>query len=430
MSVMLLVVFPIIGITISNAYKNHMLGSIESRLKAYSYSILSVAEVDQGEVFMPDQLLEDQFNISQSGLYASITQTQLSPKEIWTSESLIALTVPNEMQFPALGQSLFYTVTLDREKHFVYSFSVSFEASQASIPFTVNIISNQKEFNNNIQAFEKQLMVAMLFLMFVVLAFQIIWLLLTLRPLSLLKTEIIAIEKGESDRFDKQYPLELKQVTKQLNALLQSEQAQRTRFRNALSDLAHSLKTPLAVIQSQSDISETTKSQLAVVNNTIEHQLKKAQSAGQAAWHVGICVLEVSSKLVSSLEKIHHDKALDINIDCPQKATFKGDETDLMEILGNLLDNACKAASSQVTMLVDYKDSRLTIAIEDDGPGIDEEMAETIFSRGVRADTYDSGHGIGLAIVRDLCDSYHGKLTLTRSHSLGGACFKVIFNDR
>lgn len=407
-----------------------MLGSIESRLKAYSYSILSVAEIDQGDVFMPEQLLEDQFNIGQSGLYASITQSGLTPAEIWTSESLLALTIPNEMKFPEVGQSLFYAITLDREKHFVYSFSVSFEAEQISVPFTVNIISNQQEFNNNIQAFEKQLMIAILFLMFVVLAFQVMWLLLTLRPLSRLKTEIKAIEHGDSDRFNNKYPLELEQVTQQLNALLQSEQAQRARFRNALSDLAHSLKTPLAVIQSQTDISETTQSQLSVVNNTIEHQLKKAQSAGQAAWHVGVNVLDVSTKLVNSLEKIHHQKALKIQVNCHGEAMFKGDESDLMEILGNLLDNACKAAQNQVSLSVSPKNGKLVMSVEDDGPGVDAELSETIFSRGVRADTYESGHGIGLAIVRDLCDSYQGKLLIEASETFGGACFKVIFNER
>lgn len=407
-----------------------MLGGIESRLKAYSYSILSVAEVDQAEVFMPDQLLEDQFNISQSGLYASITQSGLTPAEIWTSESLLALTIPNEMKFPEVGQSSFYTITLDREKHFVYSFSVSFEAEQASVPFTVNIISNQQEFNNNIQAFENQLMIAILFLMFVVLAFQVMWLLLTLRPLSRLKTEIKAIEQGASDRFNNKYPLELEQVTQQLNVLLQSEQAQRTRFRNALSDLAHSLKTPLAVIQSQADISETTQSQLSVVNKTIEHQLKKAQSAGQAAWHVGVSVLDVSTKLVNSLQKIHHQKALKIQVNCQDEAIFKGDESDLMEILGNLLDNACKAAQDHVSLSVSRQNGKLMMSVEDDGPGVDSQLSEAIFSRGVRADTYESGHGIGLAIVRDLCDSYQGKLIIEDSEILGGACFKVIFNER
>ena len=109
--------------------------------------------------------------------------------------------------------------------------------------------------------------------------------------------------------------------------------------------------------------------------------------------------------------------------------TFKGDEADLLELLGNLLDNAYKAAKSKIILTIKRQDSRLVIIVEDDGIGIDANKVSSILERGVRADTYQAGHGVGLAIVRDLVTSYHGELTITASEQLAGTQFTLIFSD-
>jgi two-component system sensor histidine kinase PhoQ len=194
-----------------------------------------------------------------------------------------------------------------------------------------------------------------------------------------------------------------------------------------LSDLAHSLKNPLAVIQSQQDISASAGEQLTLINNIIEHQLKRAQSAGQSSWHLGVKIKPVVDKLISTLAKIYHDKNLSFAVNVDASAIFKGDEADLMEILGNLLDNACKAAKQKIAISVISSAKILTIEIADDGAGIEASQREIILSRGGRADTYQAGHGIGLAIVNDLVSSYQGQLTISNSTTLNGAVFTLVF---
>jgi len=216
-------------------------------------------------------------------------------------------------------------------------------------------------------------------------------------------------------------------VTEQLNLLLSAEQKQRQRYRNALSDLAHSLKTPLAVIQSQQQLSQLTIEQLGVINSMVDHQLRKAQSAGQSSWHLGTKIAPIANKLISSLEKIYQDKAINFTVNIASEAVFRGDEADLLEVLGNLLDNACKAAKTKISLKVTDEKKVVQFIIEDDGCGIAEALRQDILQRGTRADTYQHGHGIGLAIVRDLVDSYQGSITIEESSSLTGAKFILNF---
>jgi two-component system sensor histidine kinase PhoQ len=265
---------------------------------------------------------------------------------------------------------------------------------------------------------------------FVILLFvvvQIIWLLWTLKPLSRLSQELISVEQGKKNAIEQDYPYELQQVTSQLNILLQTEQNQRKRYRNALSDLAHSLKNPLAVIQSQSELSTATTEQLTLLNQMIEHQLKRAQSAGNSAWHLGIEIEPVVDKLIATLAKIYRAKNITFNSDIKEGLTFKGDEADLMEMLGNLLDNASKAANSQVFIRGSYRNKKVVISISDDGKGVEPSMRKRILQRGLRADTYQHGHGIGLAIVRDLVTSYQGQLSISQCEKLSGALFVITF---
>jgi two-component system sensor histidine kinase PhoQ len=265
----------------------------------------------------------------------------------------------------------------------------------------------------------------MLMLVFIVL--QLVWLKWSLTPLTTLKTELIDIEQGRTEALSAVYPKELELVTRQLNTLLKTEQSQRKRYRNALADLAHSLKTPLAVIQSQGDLTAASQQQLNSINAMVEHQLKRAQSAGQFSWHLGIAIAPSVKKLTDGLAKIYRHKNLDITVALEEKLIFKGDESDFLELLGNLLDNACKAAKLKVKLSAYRQSSLLIVQVEDDGCGIDESQRQKILQRGIRADTYEQGHGIGLAIVRDLVASYQGQMLIGDSDALGGAKFTLTF---
>jgi two-component system sensor histidine kinase PhoQ len=431
---MTIVMLPVIGLTLTNAFDQQLSIAMKNELTAYSYSILTVAEVDNNELLMPEYLLENQFNISQSGLYALINSRpnkNFSAETLWQSQSLLTLPLQalsaGLIPSPKIGENIFSVITLEGKKHLLYSFSVSFSDNAQPFPITLHLIKDQKEFLLALSDFKQQLWSWLIFLMLVFIVIQVAWLLWTLKPLKVLAHELTTIEQGKKNTLDAHYPLELQRVTSQLNTLLLTEQNQRKRYRNALADLAHSLKNPLAVMQSEASLSKQVHQQISLINNIIEHQLKRAQSAGESSWHLGVEVKPLLDKLIASLMKVYQDKQLRFNVNVDNKALFKGDEADLMEMLGNLADNACKAAKSTVAVTVKVNNKQLTITVEDDGVGIESSQQQAILARGTRADTYHAGHGIGLAIVRDLVSSYQGQLSLSTSTSLGGAAFILIF---
>lgn len=420
-----------------------MLRSVENELSAYSYAILAVAEVENKNLLMPEQLIQTQFNINDSGLYAYISKqnniktskqsaAELIDEPLWRSQSLLTVNLPNTLPKPVAGlitgNKAFTTLELNSKPHFIFSYAVSFTEAENNFPLVVHIIRDKQNFLTFIVNFKQQLWLSLAVLMTIILLLQFIWLMWTLKPLTTLAQEVKAIEQGKAQRLTSQYPRELSPLTSQLNQLLSTEQKQRQRYRNALSDLAHSLKTPLAVLQAQSNISTTNQEQINRINSTIEHQLKRAQSAGHSSWLLGIEVQPIAEKLINTLAKIYCQNNIKVTVELSPDAIFKGDEADLLELLGNLLDNAYKAAKNRILLIVMANEKELTISVEDDGVGVNERQAEKILERGIRADTYQAGHGVGLAIVRDLVESYHGELQIKSSEKLGGAKFHIIFH--
>lgn len=441
---MVMIILPALAYIIMNSFQNHMMHSIENELSAYSYTILAVAEVDQNELLMPDMLIENQFNINESGLYAFISGEAHAKKSyqkksplnksvtLWRSASLLTLNLPqplaNNLAQLATGKAAFSTIELNQSAHFIYSYGVSFSDAGTEVPLTVHIIKDQQDYLQLIANFKQRLWLGLAIMMLIILLLQLLWLMWTLKPLSNLQQEVKAIEQGQAQRLTGRYPTELSPLTSQLNQLLDTEQKQRSRYRNALSDLAHSLKTPLAVLQAQSDISALNQEQITRINATIEHQLKRAQSAGNSSWLLGIKLHPIAQKLANTLAKIYRDHDKELILSIPEEIMFKGDEADLLELLGNLLDNAYKAAKKTLSLSASVQDNALIVIIEDDGIGIKNEEIAHILKRGVRADTYQDGHGVGLAIVRDLVESYQGTLEITRSDELGGARFTLRFD--
>jgi two-component system sensor histidine kinase PhoQ len=439
----IVVVLPSIGIALNNAFKAQVEENLKDQLNAYFYSVLAVTEFENGELIMPAALLENQFNVINSGLYALISSSQTPVGNIpaaqtgsnelnilWFSNSFLGANFSQNLPSPALGQSRFGQIALNDDAHFIYSFSVRFDIANdnAAAPIiTLHIIKDLSGVTQQQNAFSQQLWTWLLVLIVVLLIIQVFWLNWTLKPLARFTEELNRVQNGEVEQLSQQYPVELASVATQLNRLLTTEQQQRLRYRNALSDLAHSLKTPLAVIQSQQDLSTSSQEQISQINRTIDHQLKRAQSAGAQAWHLGIKINTVAEKLMRTLAKIYPDIHIRLDNSASIDAVFRGDESDLMEMIGNLLDNACKAATHEVLINIVQQKERLSISVEDDGKGISPSQKSQILQRGKRADTYAKGHGIGLAIVQDLVENYNGSLDLGRSETLGGAKFTLSF---
>jgi len=256
-----------------------------------------------------------------------------------------------------------------------------------------------------------------------------------LRPIRRLEQEIGAVEAGQLDSLSEGYPRELAGTASSLNKLLLSERQRITRYRDTLGNLAHQLKTPLAVVR---QALRTEVSPQALIDREIgrmaaiiDRQLTRgaaggAVSLGQSA----VMLLPLATELRASLLRVHADKDLTIELQCAPSVAFLGDAADLTELLGNLLDNACKWCRSHVRLRATLSEGAgmppvLELAIEDDGPGIAPADRERVLARGARADERVQGHGLGLAIVRDSVAAYNGTLVIEKSADLGGASVRV-----
>jgi two-component system sensor histidine kinase PhoQ len=245
-----------------------------------------------------------------------------------------------------------------------------------------------------------------------------------------LEREIKEVEAGTRERLGEGWPTELAPITGNLNALLDGERQRIRRYRDTLGNLAHSLKTPLAVMRQALGAGGAGKDALNVeidrMNGIIEHQMKRAAASGgvllgQAPVDIAPIVVELRVALL----KVYGNKDLLFETAIAPGAQFIGDRADLTELLGNLLDNACKWAKGRVRIEAQVEpgaDSRhaLRLCIDDDGPGIAAGDRAKVLERGVRVDEATPGHGLGLAMVHDSVALYGGTMRIDAS-SLGGA---------
>jgi two-component system sensor histidine kinase PhoQ len=217
-----------------------------------------------------------------------------------------------------------------------------------------------------------------------------------------------------------------------------SERENLERQRNTLADLAHSLKTPLAVLRTRldsgadgEDLREELGNQLRRMNDLVGYQLTRAASGGHKLFAAPVAIEPHAEQIVRGLEKIYAAKGVICEFEIDPDARFHGEPGDLQELLGNLLENAFKWAHSRVLLTIrsgataPNRRPGLLIAVDDDGPGIRPEQVAVVLQRGVRGDERVQGHGIGLAIVQDIVRSYRGELEVVTSPELGGARFEV-----
>ncbi|WP_422776060.1 sensor histidine kinase [Pseudomonas mediterranea] len=241
-----------------------------------------------------------------------------------------------------------------------------------------------------------------------------------LRPLEKAREQIAQLQRGQRSQLDEQVPLELEPLVAQINHLLAHTEDSLKRSRNALGNLGHALKTPLAVLQSLAsnekldpypELRKLLLDQLEQVRQRLNRELNRARLAGDALPGAQLdCDAELPG-LLATLNMIHGEH-LHLSYVASPGQHLPWDREDLLELLGNLLDNACKWADAEVRLTVVETAEAFILAVEDDGPGIPEERRDQVFSRGTRLDEQTDGHGLGLGIVRDIVDTWGGALTL------------------
>ncbi|MBN1083534.1 sensor histidine kinase [Pseudomonas sp. 1079] len=248
-----------------------------------------------------------------------------------------------------------------------------------------------------------------------------------LRPLETARNQIAQLQQGQRSQLDTQVPLELEPLVAQINHLLAHTEDSLKRSRNALGNLGHALKTPLAVLLSAASsdalkdhpqLSQLLREQLEQVQQRLNRELNRARLAGDALPGALFDCEQELPGLLATLRMIHGEH-LDLSYQVAPGLQLPWDREDLLELLGNLLDNACKWADAEVRLRVSETPQGYRLAVEDDGPGIPEAQRDQVFSRGARLDEQRVGHGLGLGIVRDIVEVWGGVLQLQESE-LGG----------
>jgi len=245
----------------------------------------------------------------------------------------------------------------------------------------------------------------------------------SLRSLAAIKQEIQALSIGEIKSLSKQVPSELQPLVNKVNKLLQLLSKQLKRSRNSTGNLAHSLKHPLYLLMqlAESDdmqLPPAVRDELLIntqrINQLMESELKRARLVGSFVVGQLFSPHKELPGLVDVLERVYHDKKLCIEYDIMPDIKFAADRNDMLELFGNLLDNACKWSSEKVYCTV-FKDSSIHIKIEDDGSGCDEKQLYFLTQRGVRIDETTTGTGLGLSIVKDIVELYSGEIHFAQS---------------
>lgn len=421
----LLFFIPLMNYALQQAYSASIHQATFERLRLLSLTLISEFEIEGKAVYMPELMIHGEFNLPSSGIYGIIHNYD---KLVWKSMSAINWQWPEIQSFPIPGKSQFVTIP-DEEKqktYFRYSYTAEFETDIGLSPVAFHVFMDKATYDEEIARFESTLLNWLGIITALLLLLLVFTLNTALKPINKLVNEITAIKKGRNTRITQLYPPELETLKDNLNHLLSTEETQRERYKNSLGDLAHSLKTPLAVLSGLKNLPDDGKEPVTQIDQIIQRQLKRAVAGTGSRWNQSVALQPLVDKLTAAMEKVYAEKYIVIEHEIIDNAEFSGDATDLMELLGNLMDNACKAAKQKVLIEVQQSDNFLELSVSDDGPGIPQDKQNLLLERGKRLDSYESGQGIGMAIVSDLVSAYQGQIEMGTSE-YGGAKITLKF---
>ena len=413
------------GLAVQRAHAESVRSARFAQLQSTVYLLLAGAELDEnGKLAMPAAFPEPRLSLPGSGLYASVVN--VARKEQWQSASTVGVDPPF-LRGTAVGQWRYETVENGDRAYLAVGYGVNWAGRAQAAPLVLSVLENKAGFDREIGVFERTSFIWLGGAAVLLLLSQTLLLEWGLAPLRRAAGEIRGIERGEQAEVGGRYPVEIAALTDNLNTLIKQERLRQTRYREALSYLAHSLKTPLAVLRTAlgepSRLPAAVTEQVARMDGIVQHQLGRAAASGASRFAPRLSLAPVANRVRDSLAKVYAEKHLEFTIDCAPELDWRIDEGDAFELLGNVMDNAAKWARRQVAVKAWREADRLCIRVEDDGPGFSDTAA--IRRLHVRGDEQVPGHGVGLAVVDDLVASHDGELTLARSE-LGGARLDIV----
>ena len=406
---------------LDSAFQNASRTFIQERLQAQAYAIIAVTEESaNGELRVVEAPPDPRMATPGSGLYARF----FSDREgaLWSSPSLLGEQIEfHEDGTP--GVPSFSGYQTDRgHLLFVLSFPIVWETTNGEQQrYIVQLAEAGTSYRAQLSAFRQRLFVWFALAALATIAAQALILNWGLKPLSRAAEEVQQIRNGQRTHIEEEYYAELTPLTRSVNQLIDGANQRTRRYRDALGNLAHTLKTPLAVLRAETSASETPISatvdeQVSRMDRAIRYHLKRAAVGGNRILGPPVPLPAAVASLANVLTRAYAGRRIEIATDISPDAEFHGDEGDLTEILGNVMDNACKWADVDITVSAMNTDETLIIRVSDDGPGISRGQQQRLLKRGARADPDVPGQGIGLAVVQQLvCEVYGGEINFSRA---------------
>ncbi|MFT4650720.1 MAG: two-component system sensor histidine kinase PhoQ [Polaribacter sp.] len=411
------------AIALEKAVVKRALQAEEDKLQVMIYSLL--AAVDQSldglsVTVANERLFESRLMTRDSGLYAILYNEH--HEKIWGSLSSTESRVWKE--FPRakntnVGEWQFSTQTFRKQYQFRLAFGILWpDANDQLKRYDVVLWQDASDYFRQLDRFRQTLWAWLsitIVLLLIVMYLVMMW---SLRPLKKVGLEIKAIEDRKQTGFEQNYPTEITPLTDNLNILLSRERYQHQRYRNAMDDLAHSLKTPLAVLNGLTDNDSlgraelvTMREQTARMNQIVSYQLQRATNVVGVKINKPIDLIVIIAKISTALEKVYLEKRVQFDSTLPSSILIRMDESDCYEVMGNLLDNAFKYCQDKVHInCIETNNDEIELNIEDNGSGLSSSEIDRILNRGARLDETSEGQGIGLAVVAEVVNSYNVNL--------------------
>ena len=411
----------IVGVVLSFLFRQTVERSFDARLNVLLESLIVSAEYDRKQgVYLSGALAEPRFEQPYSGWYWQITPHKGA---VMISRSLWDRELAQDLSQPAPQPRQYYAIGPDDQEIRVIERDIIFPDAEASVRFAVAAVTTENK--QQVARFVRVIVIALGLMGVGLIGAVIVQVRYGLRPLRSLQRELERVRSGMVDQLGGRYPAEIAPVVSELNKLIEHNAEVLARARTHVGNLAHALKTPLSVLMNDSatdpsPLGISIRRQLEVMRRLVDHYLVRARTAA-AGEVIGTRtpVAPAVNSLKTTLEKIYAAREISIVVTGGERLSFRGERQDFDEMLGNLMDNACKWARSVVHVTIERQDANLVLLVEDDGPGISDEQREAVFSRGERLDEATPGSGLGLSIVRDISGLYGGGIALDRSELNG-----------
>lgn len=420
-SVILVFFFMLMTLILENAFKRSIVTMEHARLEAVIQDLtLLVQPLPQHNDLIIDTEIDHRLKMPLSGLYAQVTKDNGSL--MWRSPSMMGDSLSFVTRVDS-GKKLFYDILYkNKQKLFALSYKYLIKDGHEIIPLVLSVAEDRVYFEQHLSEFTMALVdlsVSFIFLLVLILFLMLNW---GFYPIKKLTKEIKLVEKGEIQYLSNLYPRELIFLKDNINHFISYEERRRARYSNAISDMAHSMKTPLAVLNNlklyqpiQGKDQNILDEQVDRLQQIVRYQLQRANTLGASLFQKPVLINKVIDQVLQALEKVYFEKKVIVHNLIPEADLFYGDELDLLEILGNCLDNAFKWCDNTVWIKNDII-NQYNLVIEDNGPGFSVEMMGAYKQRGIRADEKRPGQGLGLAIVNDIVEIYGGELLVLNNN--------------